>query len=1282
MPLNPFLRAFFRSSLPAQAVPVQNHILLVPSTDVLINSKDRETGRPFSELVRDEDFLGSHVLQVTTGLNISKDVGNIRESKGKARQFSTLNGHTMIIRDNLVFTNKGFKNITQAQLLGDSFYYSAGNEPQQWLIYYISKPLLGLYEAVPILPASIVPVRKSAHSEQPAADIPKKRDVKTFNDLLDAFPMIARQMQPGLDRLFKEFGKELGKPLPLPPSQSDGIGPDGIDGFEDNTSAHGQLSNGHAKLPFNSAEYFEDDEDLMRRALETAVTAAIDLFQLVDKQQLSFLGATTDLTGPMVERLIERYVAEQVHDSLLWPRLRTYRKIEDQELERRIRQMENIDVSQVGIAIEGGQEGRNELIRRLDKGVDAFRKMGVASSPQEMLDILLATERAVTDQPSQSSDRGRDDLTSEKPQSVMTVNADVLVSLLLIVVIRSQVRHLHARLAYMQRFIYIDDVEGGEIGYSLSTFEAVLSYLMRDSAGLRTASQRNKRFWQATKDGNVPQMKAILEADDMALTDGAFTDEPETECGLGEDGIEGDGASPSNGSVSGHLTSSVESLNRTNTQPSSLSHVFPFQASSATSSSHSLPKRIKRVSMDLRSLSSSSAISFHSRTTTLGSMTSAVEGDTSIESLTKTQDPSGNSILMMAIEGRQPASLRYLLSREEYFPTHMVLEDTSSEGTTLLNAAVQLGHTEMVDIILDYLGTRIDDQRLAKYLAKADARGRTMAHYLFSVPQLISRLDKKLPWRMRDKIGQTPLFALCRSYDHPGYSDMVTEALDVATEAQGDGQPLRLDEHVDNKGNTLLHIVNEPQITSRILHHCDSDPNATNDRRLTPLMLASKYGRVEQVRIFFTDPRVDLSLKELRGLTAVELAKDDEVRNRIDDLALFSNWSGTPASDTVNRITAVVRSFFVEDGTVRFILKSGAPSTAANANSTTYTIITCRRTLGDFENLARWLSMEHPASYMPNIFNFRSPFQIQSKPSRAVLHDTQLQLDRFIKILLNHPTFSTHETLWEFFLVPDMQPDMIFQRAQLKSQLLIESINDDHAPVPPSQIRDVENVISHSRDIVRGVNNATRLVLRRGHTLQQASEDLSDALAMFNAAISTIGPPITNILPQSYLDALTRYSSRMANPRDSSPVYTFTQSISAFQSTILAILSSLSRPSLLISNLTAQSRNLSRNRSALSSSSAPRKFFDNLPGLEDNRLNKIKELEKKIVDGEKEVEKLGKELSWTREVVVGELAGWTEWRERMGREAVRRFVKGMVIKERERGRGLERCLRMLKESKT
>lgn len=1126
---------------------------------------------------------------------------------------------------------------------------------------------------------------------------PPKQEIKSFGELLANYPMIARQMQPGLERLFREFGKELGKPLPPPPSRSPSAsGSENernkllrTESFQDESSSiRSWSSRGRGRLPFNSEEYFEDDEDLMRRSLETAVTAAIDLFRLVDKQQLSLLGATTDLTGPLVERLIERYVAEQVHEPLLFPRLCAFRKPEDSELDSRIRHMESIDVTQVGITVEGGQEGKRELIRRLGRGVEEFRKVVDARSPHEMLNTLLETVKVISFPGSYDQADGG----SEKGRSPVTINADVLVSLLLVVVIRSQVRHLQARLLYMQHFIYIDDVDSGEMGYALSTFEAVLMYLVTDSAGLRRASARNRRLWQATKNGRISEMKGILEPneDHESINESApreperrsvlfqtdISDEPE------ESALETSSTYSNSGVTNGDLPSEDHA-----DEAPPLSHVFPFQTWGEGSSVKDPHRPVKKVSMDVRSISESSAVSFLSRTTTIGSMTSNIEGDSSIETLTKTQDPAGDSIPMMAVENRQTEALKYLLRLEEYYPLEDILEDTNADGTTLLNAAVQLAHPEIVEILLDFLFSKTDESVIAKYLAKSDVHGRTVGHYIFSTPSLLVQLGGLLPWRQRDKHGQTPLFALCRSYDHPEYKTMVRSALTAAQRAQGNGKPLQLDDHVDVKGNTLLHIVGDPDITTRILRESDCDPNATNDKRFTPLMMASKYGRVDQVRILFMDPRVDVHVKEARGLTAVELAKDDEVRNRIDDLILLSH-PPSACGDPSGRVTTVVRSFFVEDATVRFILKSGAPYPASGSvaasrpGSTTYTVTTCRRSFVDFENLAKWLAVEHPASYVPSLADFRNPFQVHSKPSRSVLHDLQEKLDRFLKTLLTHPTFSTHEMLWEFFLVPELQPEMMADRSRSKATALSETIMDEFPPVSLEGMRDTEQFISHAQDMVRGVHVNTRSVIRRGHAFQNSASDLADAVTLCSSVLSTLKEP-TNALPQSHVEAFARYGSYLStSSSDSSPLLQYLAALTSMDNTTAAILTSLSRPLSLMSNLSSTNRNISRSRSSLISSSLPRKFNINLPGFEESRQKSVRDLEQKIQDGEIQSTRLAKEVSWNKDVVVGELAGWTTWREKVGRDAIRAFVKDTLVREKERGKRLERCLHSVQDLKS
>lgn len=134
--LNPFLRAFFRSTLPSQCNPVNHHvsfdkpsvtalcysplvtssadrsdfqILLVPTTEVLLTSHDRETNTVYADLARSEDFLASHVLRIPAapGAGKDRDVSNVRDSRGKAKQFTTINGRTVVVKESFVHSNKG-----------------------------------------------------------------------------------------------------------------------------------------------------------------------------------------------------------------------------------------------------------------------------------------------------------------------------------------------------------------------------------------------------------------------------------------------------------------------------------------------------------------------------------------------------------------------------------------------------------------------------------------------------------------------------------------------------------------------------------------------------------------------------------------------------------------------------------------------------------------------------------------------------------------------------------------------------------------------------------------------------------------------------------------------------------------------------------------------------------------------------------------------------------------------------------------------------------------------
>lgn len=848
------------------------------------------------------------------------------------------------------------------------------------------------------------------------------------------FPMIARQMQPGLEKMFLEFevSFERFKPLPMsPPSPS---------------SMKSGLSSSRGSVRSSvSGDIYKQaaDESEIRRSLESAIATAVDLFQQVDQSQLDLLASSTDLTGPAVDKLIERYVAEQLHDNTLFPRLCATKAEEDEELDHKITMMENVDITQVGIP-NLDQLDKTSIARRISRGMKHFMKIGSAKSPQAMVECLLGTARSLTsrddiDKPpppprsaaaSVKSFSTVTTATAEKRAQVsaVTMNADMLVSLLLLVVIRSKVPNLHASLSYMRNFMFAEDVEQGEVGYVLSTLEAVLFHIAQDHV-LVAASHANDKLWRSVKQGNLKAVSQLLELSQKEspkqsetsslydIEDGGKTPKGErsetpipTPTATSAPPILTNGTTSAPEEILPPSKSSPEA--RPKTPNGILTNVTPSPAKSPKSPRHLLngsvhisdspPQKITIENMtedevpagmadgkapekkkandpvlevqdeppphgkelaqegppaedefdaanapstgvasvriddlrpkgddtdsvmsmqiDIPPLSLTrhvqsanprlsiarfdiydkpSALRFH-RTRSITSISSmATISDRSMkqimqakhsastsnteafapDKLAKTRNRYDESILMMAVQERKAYMLQYLLDTP-LFDLDYLLDDVREDGTTLLAAAVQVEDAQSIEYLLKIL-LKLPDEDLRNYLRIPDVNGRTVAHYLFSAPDLIPRLGRWLPWRAKDKNGQTPLFALCRSYDHPRYREMVGMGIKQTQATQMDNRKLLVDDHVDSKGNTLLHIAGHPSVLRSLLR-ADADVNAVNEKGFTPLMVASKYGRVEIVRTIFGDPRVNLLAKDSRGLTAVELAKDDDVRNRID----------------------------------------------------------------------------------------------------------------------------------------------------------------------------------------------------------------------------------------------------------------------------------------------------------------------------------------------------------------------------------------------------------------
>lgn len=88
-----------------------SQILLVPTTEVLLTSRDRESNSRYIDLAGTEEFLSSHVLRLPASAapEDGKTAGRVREGRGKAKQFNTLNGRTVLVKETSVYSNRGWQ---------------------------------------------------------------------------------------------------------------------------------------------------------------------------------------------------------------------------------------------------------------------------------------------------------------------------------------------------------------------------------------------------------------------------------------------------------------------------------------------------------------------------------------------------------------------------------------------------------------------------------------------------------------------------------------------------------------------------------------------------------------------------------------------------------------------------------------------------------------------------------------------------------------------------------------------------------------------------------------------------------------------------------------------------------------------------------------------------------------------------------------------------------------------------------------------------------------------
>ena len=157
------------------------------------------------------------------------------------------------------------------------------------------------------------------------------------------------------------------------------------------------------------------------------------------------------------------------------------------------------------------------------------------------------------------------------------------------------------------------------------------------------------------------------------------------------------------------------------------------------------------------------------------------------------------------------------------------------------------------------------------------------------------------------------------------------------------------------------------------------------------------------------------------------------------------------------------------------------------------------------------------------------------------------------------------------------------------------------------------------------------------------------------------------------MDAFEAYV-RAIMPTQSNPQTVLHSTLIALQSMVQALLAALSRPPSIISQMRAAKREAERNLNSINRSTRwP------LGLLDDTRQRLSDEKEERARKSREEAVNLARELRYTQQTVAGELAGWQDLHERMGRRAIREFARGMVTQERTKLEGMMRALRKVRE---
>ena len=419
-------------------------MLLVPTTEALLQYQDLNSGLAYSELCYQYEFVASHILLANT--EMPNDQRNTRN-----KEFTTLNGKKVLIRyqNSSVVTGKGFDERQKAGILETNISitfndYLKGSSYTP--VIFITRPLCG---DMVLLDNLQVFSDKSQHRtsvlDPPLLHDSRQKYASEFEHQIQSFP---------------DVGERLALTFHL------------------------------TKARIRKSETVEDVKLEWIRARDS-----IHQIVLSDKR----LKLSQD-----IKKLVYDYVESKLCDRIQ-QQLGEIMYLQELEQLYDYKILKNLSLNQVSTIFYPKNRKHFSMHKivsleiLINNAVECFKTINNKSKHEEKLGILISTMKH---------------LSVEIPG--LSLDADSLLGLFVLVICRSQVSGLKSTFQYLYNFPFTESsIKFGLNGYVMSTFEAVLSYCSSDNIdGLSRKCLENKHIWDSLKskqDINVAKIEKNLD---------------------------------------------------------------------------------------------------------------------------------------------------------------------------------------------------------------------------------------------------------------------------------------------------------------------------------------------------------------------------------------------------------------------------------------------------------------------------------------------------------------------------------------------------------------------------------------------------------------------------------------------------------------------------------------------------------------------------------------------------------------------------------------------------